>query len=403
MRIITSKGLLRLQGRLSRFHEKISIRTLNIMIGEHSMKRGIVSGLFCLFFLLTSSVQARAGVSFEIIPGVGYLTGYSTFQIGDVPVEDDFVTPPREPYFPISELTFPLMSGIETLDARVSLGPLSIEGGVKQNFTHHPGMTRDYDWGMPYYNADGPSGPGWYVTEITDGTSTSYPLDVESKSRTRLEARIWNAKASWRFYTFSYDYYDTDWVTGSTTHNKGDFSMSLGLGYEKRRFDFDVRLVRQWSPSGHDEEYSYEGNGGVTGTYTVDYSIPFVELSVAQRTEKLKFDMSFGASTLVHVRDEDVHLIRVPGPIYNSGSLSGNALKFVSHLQYDITPHVFIGLAADYIFIRANGMQHQHIDAGSGIIDNEPVSWNESDYSIKERVLSQESCFTFNVGFRFGK
>jgi hypothetical protein len=362
------------------------------------MYRAYVSVAVVLVFVVFSVTGAQAALTWEIVPGAGYLTGYSLFQIGDVPKEDDIVTPPRNPYFPISELSFPLMSGIATVDARASLGPFTLEGGVKQNFSHHSGMMRDYDWGMPYYE-DG----SWWVLEHTNGEETWYDLDVESKSRARLEARMWNVKASWKFYTYSYDKFETDWLTGRVDHRKGDFSVSLGAGYEKRKFDFDCTLVKQWSPSGHNDVYYYEGDGSVTNTYTVDYSIPYLALSVEDCSDKVDFGMDFGVSTLVHVRDNEVHLARIPGPINNDGYLSGNALMLDAHLRYDITPRVFVGISADYVFIRASGMQHQHIDAGSAVVDGDLLVWDDSDYSIKEKVKSEQSCFTFNVGFRFGK
>jgi hypothetical protein len=373
----------------------------NTVVEEHTMSRACLSGLFCLLFVLGFAVHAGAA-SFELTPGVGYLSGYTKFEIGDIPKEDDYVTPPRDPYFPVSELKFPLYSGIMTLDGKVTAGPFSIQGGVKKNFTHHPGMMRDYDWGQPYYDENGENGPGWYVNQNTDGTNVWYDLDVESKSRTRLDAKMWNAKASWRFYDWSYSYYETDWFTGTTAHHQGDLSLSLGIGYEKRRFDFETTLLRQWSPSGHDDIYAASGDGSITETYTVDYSIPYVELAVAQKTGKLDCGMNFGFSTLVHVSDDDVHLARTPGPIYNSGHLSGTALIFASHIQYDITPHIFVGLAGDYYQLRASGTQHQHINAGSADVDGSILVWGESDYSIEERVESKESCFTFNIGFRFG-
>jgi hypothetical protein len=218
-----------------------------------------------------------------------------------------------------------------------------------------------------------------------------------------MEALIWNAKARCRVYSYRYDYYDTDWYSGKITHRVGEFSVNVGVGYEKRNFDFDTKLIKQWSPSGHNDIYYYEGDGSVSDTYNVTYSIPFLMVGVAQRSGKFNVDMDFGFSTLVHVEDHDVHLLRVPGPMYNDGHLSGNALKFVTHIQYDLTPHVFMGLAADYLYLRTKGTQHQHIDAGAGVVDGTPVVWDEYNYSLKEEVKAQESIFSFNIGFRFGK
>jgi hypothetical protein len=357
------------------------------------MKRVYATTALGFFFVLGFSLTARAAAGFEITPGIGYLTGYTQYEIGNVPAEDDFVTPPRDPYWPISRLRFPLMSSVAAIDAKATLGIVSVSGGFARNFTHDTGHMRDYDWGMPYYDPGGPNGPGWYVHEWTDGTDVWYDLDVESKSRTRLDARMWKAKVACRVYTYRYDYYDTDWYTKEVRHNKGELTVDLGLGYEKRNFNFVTKLIKQWSPSGHDEEYACTGDGREGLTYDIDYSIPFAELSVAHHGRKVHVQMDFGATNLVHVSDKDVHLLRNPGPKISTGNLTGNALKFNGRAQYDITPGWFLGAAADYLFIRANGTQHQHVDAGD--------SWEEMNYRIKERVTSHQSIFSFNIGYRF--
>lgn len=374
------------------------------------MKRICISVAVCLLFVLGPGVCARAGVSFEITPGVGYFTGYTKYDIGNVPKADDIVTPPRDPYFPISELKFPLMTWWGTINAKAAWGPFSLSGGYGENFTHNAGKMRDYDWGMPYYDASGPDGPGWYVNEYvnpSDSSDVAYDLDVASNSRTHLDGKIWNVQADWQFFSYSYDYYDRDFFTGEGSRRTGDISLSLGIGYEKRSFDFETTLLQQWSPSGHNDIYYYEGDGSLTGTYSIDYSIPYAALGMQAHTGKFSMDMSFAGSCFVDVDDRDVHLARVPGPIVSTGSLDGNSLELTAHFRYDITPHIFMGLAGNYMYIHTSGTQHQHIDAGSATVDYSGtptvVTWSASDYDIREKTYSLEAAYMFEVWYRFGK
>jgi len=348
---------------------------------------------------------AYAGVSFEIVPGVGYLTGYSTYQIGNIPMEDDYVTPPRAPYFPISELKFPLMSGIATIDANLTMDKIVISGSARKNITSDSGHMRDYDWGMPYFDENGPDGAGWYVHSYYSGSNVWYDLDIESKSDTKLDANMWEAGIAYRIFSMPYDYSSKDPLTKDTKRYKGELVGYLGIGYEKRHYDFECELNRQWSPSGHDAEYYAAGDGSVTITYYAIYSLPFIELSLVNHSEKFDFGMDFGFSPLVSVHDEDVHLARIPGPIYNEGRCTGNAFKYAARVSYNISPKWFVSGVVDFLHVRANGTQHQTIYEGSHTgtdADGDPyfTSWNTMYYTIDERILSQQSMFSFKIGYR---
>ncbi len=376
------------------------------MPGGSDMRRSclLVSLSLCLSLCCSN---AHAKVEFEIVPGIGYLTGDTTYQIGNVPKEDDYVTPPREPYFPISELKYPLMQGIATVDAKLTVGRVVLSGGVRKNIADHTGHMRDYDWGLPYYDADGPDGPGYYVHGWTDGEHVWYDIDAESKSTTFMDAWMWEAGIAYRIFSVPYDYRYRELFTRKTERFAGTTEGYLGIGYERRQFDFECTLIRQWSPTGHNEEYFHEGDGSVAVTYDVNYSIPYIEFTLANRTDRLDVEMDFGVSPLVHVDDEDVHLHRIPGPIYSEGHLSGNALKYAFRIRYNLTSRWFVAGLWDYLFIRANGTQHQNIYAGSYSgtdSDGTPYTstWQSSTYAIEEKVSTHESFFTVNVGCRLG-
>jgi hypothetical protein len=349
--------------------------------------------LFSLFILWAMPVQAK--VEFEISPGIGYLTGDTTYAIGDIPPGQDPWG--RGPYFPVSELKFPLEVGLATLDAKITIDKLSISGGIRRNITDNAGNMRDYDWGIPFWDEDGEHGPGWYVNVWTDGTHEWYFLDIESKSKSEVDVMAWEAKVDYRIFSYHYDYKYSDLFDGSTDHYKGDVRGFFGIGYEKRSFKYDCSLIRQWSPSGIPNQ-DFVGDGSTSITYDVDYSIPYAEFEVADTRGKLSIGMSVGYSPFVQAKDEDDHLIRVPGPIYSKGDCTGHALKYAADVQYDVTPHWAVKFVFDYLYIRAFGDSDSVIYAGS----SGDRSWDSAAWTIDERIVSRESYMTLNISYRFG-
>ncbi|HQG31289.1 MAG TPA: omptin family outer membrane protease [Deltaproteobacteria bacterium] len=345
--------------------------------------------------LILWAMPAQARVEFEISAGIGYLTGDTTYDIGDVPAGEDPWG--REPYFPVSELKFPLGVGLATLDAKVTIDKLSISGGIRRNITDKAGNMRDYDWGIPFWDEEGVNGPGWYVYVWTDGTHNWYALDIESKSKTEVDVIAWEAKVDYQIFSYHYDYKYRDIFDGSTSHYKGDVRGTFGIGYEKRSFEYDCSLTRQWSPSGI-PGYDHIGDGSTTLTYDVDYSIPYAELAVADTMGRLTIGMSFGYSPFVQVKDEDDHLARVPGPIYSKADCTGHALKYGADIGYDITPHWTVKFVFDYLYVRAFGDSDSIIYAGS---DGER-SWDTMAWTTDERIVSRETYMTLNIAYRFG-
>ncbi|HON62625.1 MAG TPA: omptin family outer membrane protease [Deltaproteobacteria bacterium] len=349
------------------------------------MKRCCVL-LFAMFLCMGSTAYSR--VEFEITPGAGYLIGDNTYEIGDAPAELDPWG--REPYFPISRLEFLLGVWVASLDARVAAGRWALSGGVRVNIDDKAGNMRDYDWGIPFWDEDGDEGPGWYVYEWTDGEHTWYALDIESKSKTEVNALIWEAKIDYELFTHHYrSPYDTS--------DRGTVRGYFGLGYEHRAFEYECRLIRQWSPSGI-PGYDYTGDGAVGITYDVSYSIPYAEFTLAGSSQRLGIALSAGFSPFVTVRDEDVHLLRTPGPIYAEGKCTGNALKARADIRYDITSRWSVGVLMDYLFIRTSGEQDNVVYAGT---DGEAF-WGDEFWTTDEKITARQALFTFNVRYRFG-
>lgn len=349
-----------------------------------------------LFYLLVLwAMPAEAKVEFEISPGIGYLTGDTTYEIGDVPAGEDPWG--REPYFPVSKLKFPLGVGLATLDAKMKIDKLSISAGIKRNFTDKAGHMRDYDWGVPFWDEAGPNGPSWYVYVWTDSTHEWYALDVESRSKTEVDVIAWEAKVDYEIFTYHYDYTYRDMIDGEISHYRGDLRGYFGIGYEKRSFKYDCSLIQQWSPSGI-PGYDYTGDGTVSLTYDVDYSIPYAEFALADTVGRLNIGMSIGYSPYVQAKDEDDHLERIPGPIYSEADCTGHALKCGAEIGYDITSNLTMKFVFDYLYIRAFGESDSVIYAGS----DGGRSWDYAAWTTDERIVSRESYMTLNIAYRFG-
>lgn len=340
--------------------------------------------LLAFTLLVFVGQSAHAKIEFEMCPGVGYLTGSNTYEIGNVPPDLDPWG--RDPYFPVSKLDFLLNVYVATFDAKFTYDKLSISGGIRTNFMKDSGKMRDYDWGIPFWDDDGDEGPGWYVWVWTDGTNEWYALDIESKSKNEVNALLWEANLAYQI--FSYQYKDK--------YHNSNYRGYLGIGYEHRGFEYECKLIRQWSPS-ELSGFDYIGDGSVGLTYDVSYSIPYAEFSIVGIKKKLYIEMIIGYSPYARAKDKDVHLIRIPGPIYAEGDCTGQSLKYAAVIQYNFAPNWSAKLVFDHIYIRAKGEQDKVLYAGS---DN-GISWDDETWTTDERIISRESYFTFNVAYRF--
>ncbi|MBN2297502.1 MAG: omptin family outer membrane protease [Deltaproteobacteria bacterium] len=344
------------------------------------MKRLFMFLFFALFSVWTPS--AHAGTDIEFSTGAGYLTGTNTYEIGGVPSELDPWG--RYPYFPISRLEFPLGVYFANLDMKIKADKLRITGSAGMNLNKKAGHMRDYDWGVPFWDADGDEGPGWYVNVWDTG---GYLLDIQSASRSDVDVMIWKADIAYQIFSHHHE----------SRVGKGDLTGYLGIGYEHRSFQYECSLIRQWSPSGI-PGFEYAGSGNVGITYDVDYSMPYAELTLSDTTNKLNVEMGFAYSPFVYAKDRDTHLERIPGPIYAEGYCTGQSLKYAASIRYDITPHWSVLLMIDHLYLRTWGEQDNTIYAGT----EDGSTWDSEIWTTDERIISRESYFTLNISYRFG-
>ncbi|HOO47371.1 MAG TPA: omptin family outer membrane protease [Deltaproteobacteria bacterium] len=338
--------------------------------------------VLCIALFTVPAASAHAGTEIEFSTGAGYLTGTNTYEIGNVPSELDPWG--RYPYFPISRLDFQLGVYYANLDTKITIDKLRITGSVGMNLNKKAGHMRDYDWGVPFWDDDGEEGPGWYVYVWDTG---GYLLDIQSASRSDVDAIIWNADIAYQIFSHHHE----------SRVGKGDFIGYLGIGYEHRSFQYECSLIRQVSPSGI-PGVEYAGTGNVGLTYDVDYSLPYAELTLCDTTGRLHIEMAFAYSPFVLAKDRDAHLERIPGPIYAEGRCTGQSMKYSAGIRYDITSHLSVALIIDHLYLRTWGEQDNTIYAGT----EDGMFWDNEIWTTEERIISRESYFNLNISYRFG-
>ncbi len=84
----------------------------------------------------------------DISVGLTRSIGDTTYKIGNIPASEDYWG--RAPYFPISELVFPLNIYLGSLDIGVKKGKWSLTIGAKKNITQDETVMTDSDWGVPW-------------------------------------------------------------------------------------------------------------------------------------------------------------------------------------------------------------------------------------------------------------
>ncbi len=329
------------------------------------------------------SVKSQS--EFDISIDVGRLDGDTTYEIGNIPINEDPWG--RNPYFPISRLEFPLNVTMASLDFGYSTERWSLSAGLKKNINKDAGEMKDSDWGVPFWDDTGPEGPGWYVWV---DSNDNYLLDIYSNSQTDLDALEMDINLRYQIFKNSFNSKFGD----KSEHS--EWISLIGLGYIRSDFSFESRLIRQWSPSGLDG-YDFTGNGEVGLTYDVTYSIPYVELVVMEVKNNATVEISIGYSPLVKAKDKDVHLLRTPGPIYADGDCDGDAFLFSLKGYYNFINHWFLSFQYDYKTIKTSGTQANYINAGS----LNGIAWNAENWVTDEEITSQQNYFALSVGYKF--
>jgi outer membrane protease len=267
----------------------------------------------------TSPKKANNGAIFTLALGTERMAGDTTYQIG-FPVTESGVQ--YDGYFPFSELKWPLDIWLARLEGSVVINDQwRINATLKKNLSSPGGNMEDSDWITP-------SNPG--------------RLDVYSQSEiSSFDALIMDV--------------DIDWI-----FMKNDsVSFYAGLGYLYQKFDYDAKILHQYSPSGL-PGYEYYGSGEVGITYNMIYSMPYLKLGTDfKATPDLTIAGSISYSPFAHAEDEDNHLLRENGGKIMKGDMDGHAYMLDLSIKYMFTQALFVEGGFQYMKIDVDGTQNQ--------------------------------------------
>ncbi len=263
--------------------------------------------------------QVKKGI-FSIAIGTERMSGNTTYQIGYP------ITAPNgtkyDGYFPFSELEWPLDVWLARIDAGLNIGDSwRINGVFKKNLGDPGGKMKDSDW-------------------VTDSNPSR--LDVYSESNiSKFSALNIDIDLEWKFL------------------RRQSWSLYAGLGYQYQKFDFDAKLIHQYSPSGL-SGYDVYGDNRVGITYEMTYSMPYMKIGTDfQINNKFALAGSFAWSPIVKAKDEDHHLLRENGGKIMTGDMNGNAYMIDVSADYKFTPSWFLKGGFHYTKISVDGEQYQ--------------------------------------------
>lgn len=289
-----------------------------------------------------------AGYSLSI--GTELMSGDTTYQIGYPAVDAAGVV--YQGYFPISELAWPLDVWLARIDGSIDFNDQwRVNATIKKDLSTPGDNLEDSDW----LTAANPS-----------------RLDVYSESEiASFDAFIFDADIEWSFF------------------RRNGLSVYAGVGYLYQNFDYDAEILRQFSPSGL-SGYDYTGNGAVTITYEMTYSIPYLKIGAdLQVNPDLTFEGSIAYSPLVEAEDTDRHLLREFGGKISDGDMDGDAFMLEVSGEYSFTPALYMELGLQYAKIEVDGSQTQKY--GWGI----PIG------TVSEESESSQTSGFLALGYRF--
>jgi outer membrane protease len=226
-----------------------------------------------------------------------------------------------------------------------------INGVLKKNFGEPGDTMKDSDW-------------------IT--ASNPNRLDIYSESNiSKFNAWILDVDIEWIFL------------------QRQSWSLYTGLGYQYQKFNYDAKLIHQYSPSGL-PGYDVYGDGRVAITYEIRYEIPYLKIGTDFKIkDKFTLDGSFAWSPIVKAKDEDNHLLRENGGKIMTGDMNGNAYMIHLSARYDFTPSWFLKGGFQYTRIKVDGDQYQVYGNGTVI------------GTVKEESESRQSSGYLTVGYVF--
>jgi len=178
---------------------------------------------------------------------------------------------------------------------------------------------------------------------------------------------------------------DVEWVF----LKRKSWSLYAGLGYQYQKFEYDSKLIHQYSPSGLPDNDFY-GDGSVTITYEITHNMPYLKIGTGlQIKDKFTLAGSFAWSPFVNVKDEDHHLLRENGGKIAQGDMNGNAYMVDLSAKYKFTPSWFLKAGFYFTKIDVDGKQYQIY--GNGV----------SIGTMKEESESTQTSVYLTVGYIF--
>lgn len=280
---------------------------------------------------------------FNIAIGTEVMSGNTTYQIG-YPVTTPTGTK-IDGYFPFSKLEWPLDILLARIDADLNIGDRwRINGVLKKNLSEPGGKMKDSDW-------------------ITDSNPSR--LDIYSESNiSKFDAWIFDVDLECKFL------------------KRQSWSLYAGLGWQYQHFDYEAKLIHQYSPSGL-SGYDAYGDGRVGITYDITYNMPYLKIGTDfQINNKFAVAASFEWSPIVKANDEDHHLLRENGGKISTGTMNGKAYMIDVSAKYNFTPSWFLKGGFHYVKIDVDGDQYQVYGNGTviGTIKEESQSTQYSLY-----------------------
>lgn len=287
---------------------------------------------------------------FNIAIGTEIMSGNTTYKIGypwTVPNGTQYVG-----YFPFSKLEWPLDTWLARIDAGLNIGDSwRINGVLKKNLSNPSDKMKDSDWITP---------------------SNLGRLDVYSESNIS------------KFNALTFDI-DVEWIF----LKRQSWSLYVGLGYQYQKFEYDAKLIHQYSPSGLPDWEAY-GDGSVGITYEITYSMPYLKIGTDFKiNDKFALVGSFAWSPIVKAKDEDHHLLRENGGKTMTGDMDGNAYMINLSAKYKFTSSWFLKGGFHYIKIDVDGDQYQIY--GNGV----PIG------TVREKSESTQTSLYLTVGYTF--
>ncbi len=280
---------------------------------------------------------------FRIAFGAERMSGHTTYQIGYPWTAPDGTR--QEGYFPFSQLEWPLDVWLARIDTKLHIGKSwRITGILKKNFSNPHSNMKDSDW---------------------ETDSNPERLDIYSESSiSKFDAWIFDADVEWLFL------------------KKQSWSLHAGLGYQYQKFNYEAKLIHQYSPSGLSGN-EYFGDGRVGITYDITYKMPYMKIGADFKIkDNFTLDGSFSWSPLVKAKDEDHHLLRENGGKICTGDMDGYAVMINASAKYNFTPSWFLKGGFNYTGIHVSGDQNQVYGNGMqlGTVKEESDSTQISGY-----------------------